>query len=156
MDFTLAQDVFDAANDYIERDEDGKLIGMWADYFKEKNLPTTDIDHIVPSLEADGNYGEITYAGLKPLVKVNGSYKTLNIAYYNSGELIKDQSCGDWSYFIGEEEVDDLIQSTTSDEKPNQIKIKFLGDESYLNKVLTVVNTRNDIVTKLNLEIVSL
>ena len=31
---TLAQDIFDQHTDYIEKDKNGDIIGMWANYYK--------------------------------------------------------------------------------------------------------------------------
>lgn len=48
--FTFAQVLFDEHNDYIERDKDtDKLIGMWADYYKEgkKLLKITYIQYFI-------------------------------------------------------------------------------------------------------------
>lgn len=57
--FTFAQDIFDQHHDYIERDEDGKLIGMWANYYSDKNLPTNE--PLVPEPELAGSYAQISY-----------------------------------------------------------------------------------------------
>ena len=64
---TLTQDKFDQHKDYIERDEDGKIIGMWCNYFDD-----------VPVYESNkkdeyDNKSEILYSGLKPELKVGGS-----------------------------------------------------------------------------------
>lgn len=151
--FTFAQDLFDDHHDYIERDENGKLIGMWANYYKEPNLPSDS--PILPEPELFGNYAEITFAGKDPHVKVNGSYKAVTVSYYNSKELLKDQTPGDWSYWINDTDATDLIKVLEGN-SPNTIKIKFLGDEEYLGKVLTIKNTRDNIVAELQLEIVAL
>ena len=129
---------------------------MWADYYKEYNLPVVDKDdpEILPQ-EIDGNYAEITYAGTEPLIKINGSYKRISIAYYNSNELLKDQTPGEWSYYIDDTEVSDLIKVLETD-NPNTIKIKFLGDEEYVGKILTVKNIRDNIVANLELQIIVL
>lgn len=151
--YTMKQDVFNPHLDYIERNEDGDTIGMWADMFKENNLP--NVAPIIPDPELNGNYAEITYAGSEPHIKVNGSYKKITVAYYNSKELLKDQTPGDWSYFIDDTNASDLVKVLET-EDPNTIKIKFLGDESYIGNTLRIVNTRNNIVAELQLQIVAL
>lgn len=151
--YTFAQDLFDQHHDYIERDENGKLIGMWADYYKEDNLPVNNPNESDPSLS--GNYATITYAGTEPHVKVNGGYKAVTITYYNVDESQIDQTPGDWSYWIGDTDATELVRVLETD-SPNTIKIKFLGDENYLGEVLTVKNTRNTLVAELQLQIVSL
>lgn len=151
--YTLKQDIYDTHHDYIERDDNNNIIGMWADYYKEDNLPS-DIP-IIPDPELSGDYAEITYAGTEPHIKVNGSYKKLTLTYYNSGEIIDDQTPGDWSYWIDDTDATELVKVLESDNS-NIIKIKFLGDEEYLGKSLTIKNVRNNIVAELQLQIVAL
>ena len=151
--FTFAQDVFDEHHDYIERDENGKLLGMWANYYKESNLPSEDTT--TPSSEDYGTYAEITYAGTDPHIKVNGSYKKINLTYYSTQSDTPDQTPGDWSYYIDDTDASDLIKVLETD-SPNSIKIKFLGDEEYLGKILTIKNTRDNVTAELQLQIVSL
>ena len=151
--YTFKQDVYDDHHDYIEKNDDGKIIGMWADYYSETNLPT-DIP-IQPDPSSTGNYAEITYAGVEPHIKVNGGYKAVTITYYNSNETLNDQTPGEWSYWIDDTNVSDLIKVLET-ESPNTIKVKFLGDEEYLGNVLTIKNTRDTIVAELRLEIVAL
>lgn len=154
--YTFKEDTFDQNHDYLEKDIDGNIIGYYADYFKENNLPTIEEDdpEVLPQ-ELEGNYAEITYAGSDPLIKINGSYKRISIAYYNSGELIKDQTPGDWSYLIDDTDASDLVKVLETD-TPNTIKVKFLGDEGYTGKILTIKNTRDDIVAELQLQIIVL
>lgn len=150
--FTFAQDLFDQHHDYIERDEDDKLLGMWANYFNEDNLPS---DNPSSDSQDQDNYAEITYAGTEPHIKVNGSYKKINITYYSTQSENPDQTPGDWSYWIDDTDVSDLIKVLETD-SPNSIKIKFLGDEEFLGKTLLVRNTRDNIIAELQLFITSL
>ena len=153
MNITLYQDMYNPHTDIIEKDENGNWIAAWADYFKESNLPPDK--PIEPDPTLSGNYAEITYAGAEPHIKVNGGYKAVTITYYNVDIPLEDQTPGDWSYWIDDTDVTDLIKvlETTS---PNTIKIKFLGDENYLGEVLTIKNTRDRLVAELQLQIVSL
>lgn len=151
--FTFAQDIYDQHHDYIERDEDGKLLGMWADFLKESNLPSQTIPASPP--EEYDTYAEITYTGTKPQIKVGGSYKTITLTYYSTQSDTPDQTPGTWSYFIDDTDVTDLIKVLETD-SPNTIKVKWLGDEDYLGKILIIKNTRDNIVAELQLEIVSL
>lgn len=151
--YTLKQDLFDSHHDYIERDSDGKIIGMWANYFKESNLPSDKQSE--PDPQSMGDYAEIDYAGAEPHIKVNGSYKAVTVSYYNSNKLLKDQTPGEWSYYIDETDAGELVK-VLSQTNPNTVKIKFLGDETYLGKVLTVKNTRGNITAELQLQIVAL
>lgn len=127
---------------------------MWCDYYKDSNLPS-DIPPEIPPQEMGNVYAEITYAGTEPHIKVNGSYKKIILTYYDPTRESTDQTPGDWSYWIDDTEVGDLIKVLETD-TPNEIKIKFLGDEEYLGKILTVKNTRDNVVGTLQLQIVSL
>lgn len=151
--FTFTQDIYDQHHDYIERDEDGKLLGMWADFLKESNLPSQTTP--TPPPEEYDTYAEITYTGTKPQIKVGGSYKTITLTYYSTQSDTPDQTPGTWSYFIDDTDVTDLIKVLETD-SPNTIKVKWLGDEDYLGKILIIKNTRDNIVAELQLEIVSL
>lgn len=127
---------------------------MWCDLLKESNLPL-DTSDITPSVTT-GEYAEITYAGAEPHIKVNGSYKKITLTYYSTTEDIVDQTPGEWSFWIDDVvEASDLIKVLETD-SPNILKIKFIGGEEYLGKVLTVKNTRNDVIGTLQLQIVSL
>ena len=151
--FTFAQTNFDQNHDYIERDENGKLLGMWADFYSEPNLPS--LEPIEPDPILSGNYAVITHSGKESHIKVNGSYKSITITYYNANELIDDQTPGDWSYWIDDTDVSGLV-TVLETSSPNTIKVKFVGDETYLGRVLTIKNTRNTLVAELQLQIVSL
>lgn len=151
---TLAQTEFNSHTDYVELDNDGNVIGMWADLLlSPDNTPQEPIDRST-------DYAEITFSGAKPQIKVGGSYKTLTITYYNSNQELDNQTPGDWSYTIDDTDVSDLITVLTPSEstalEDNQIKIKFLGNDEYIDKTLTITNSRDEIITKLNLDIVGL
>ena len=151
--YTLAQNAWNFHTDVVEYDDDGNVTGMWCDLIHEDNMPNETNPSISP--EEYGNYAEITYAGAKPQIKVNGSYKAVTITYLNSNEVLKDQTPGEWSYWIDDTDASDLVK-VLSQESSNTIKVKFIGDEEYLGKVLTVRNTKDNIVAELQLEIISL
>ena len=126
---------------------------MWANYWQSTNLPTDN--PLDPDPQIFGNYAEITYSGTEPHIKVGGSYKKLTLTYYNSNEVLKDQTPGNWSYFIDDTDATDLVKVLET-EDPNIIKIKFLGNEDYIGKVLTIKNIKDNVVGTLQLQIVSL
>ncbi len=150
--YTLAQDVWNPHTDYIEYDEDGNWLGGYADYYNEDNLP---IDKSSSDSQNQDAYAEITYAGTEPHIKVNGSYKKITITYYSTQSEDPDQTPGEWSYFIDDTDVSDLIKVLETDSL-NSIKIKFLGDEEYLGRTLLVKNIRDNITAELQLFITSL
>lgn len=153
INYTLAQDIYNPHTDYVEYDNDGNWLGGYADYYKESNLPSEDAT--TPSSEDYGTYAEITYAGTDPHIKVNGSYKKINLTYYSTQSDTPDQTPGDWSYYIDDTDASDLVKVLETDSL-NSIKIKFLGDEEYLGKILTIKNTRDNVTAELQLQIVSL
>ena len=153
MHYTLAQEEWNFHTDVVEYDDDGNVTGMWCDLLKESNLPSEDTT--IPSSEDYGTYAEITYAGTDPHIKVNGSYKKINLTYYSTQSDTPDQTPGDWSYYIDDTDASDLVKVLETD-TPNSIKIKFLGDEEYLGKILTIKNTRENVTAELQLQIVSL
>ena len=153
MHYTLAQEEWNFHTDVVEYDDDGNVTGMWCDLLKESNLPSEDTT--TPSSEDYGTYAEITYAGTDPHIKVNGSYKKINLTYYSTQSDTPDQTPGDWSYYIDDTDASDLVKVLETD-SPNSIKIKFLGDEEYLGKILTIKNTRDNVTAELQLQIVSL
>lgn len=156
MNMTLYQTEYNPITDVIEKDENGNWIAAWADLKGDGNLPTIETsDPEVLPLATIGDYAELTYSGTKPQLKVKGGYKAITIAYYNSGQLLKNQTPGDWSFTIDDTDVSDLITKLDTDD-PNKIKIKFLGDEHYLHKVLTVKNTREGITAEIKFEIIGL
>ena len=154
--FTCAQDLYNPHTDVIEYDDDGNWIGAWADLKKEGNVQQDE--PVDPAIIND--YAVIEYSGTAPTLKVNGSYKKITIKYYNSGELLANQTPGEWSFWYKDKDdkyvnVDDLVKILETDQE-NSIKIKFLGDEEYLGTILIVRNTRGKVVADFSFEIVSL
>ena len=166
---TLAQDRFDQHRDYIELDDDGDVIGMWADYYLS-TVPT-DHDENPPQEETC----IITYSGVKPELKVGGSYKTLTSTYYDADGNVEDKDVYEWKFKLNGEDICGVItdgnitqytnaesQFITIDEfgfdlngvrvievktpdmdsslNLNQIKVKFIATDDYYGSVLTVYN----------------
>lgn len=129
--YTFKQDVWNEHTDYMERNEDGELIGIWCDYYQDSVTP----DEPIPISE--NIYSKITYSGTKPEIKINGGYKKLTVTFYKDDEQVAFQH-GDWKFNIDNQDVSDLIEVTTSDLEENQIKIKFHGDDSYIGKMLVI------------------
>lgn len=159
---TLAQDNFDQHHDYIERDSNNKIIGMWADYY---NTVVSEED---PFIKHANYYSSITYSGVKPQIKLGGSYKKFTVNFYeNGGSDEIDFKKGEWKFFIkvGEEieggyiDASSVIQVLTesSDLKENQIKVKFTGDSSFIGQILLISYIdENNIKSFIEMEIVGL
>ena len=161
---TLAQDNFDQHNDYIERDSDNKIIGMWADYYKttvtEFNKEENS-DVIRNNLVSD-YYSSIAYSGAKPQLKIGGSYKKFTVNFYdNKTKQELDFKNGNWNFKFKDEDSDILsvlqILNEASDLKENQVKIKFTGDLSYIGKrIIVSYIDENSNETCIEIEIVGL
>lgn len=149
---TLAQTAFDEHKDYIERDSDGNIIGMWADYF-DSDITPTDPD---PDEKPISNYCSITYSGLNPDIRSGGSFKKFTVSFYDKDGNPIDFQSGEWSFKIGEEDASDLL--TIEDIAVNQKKIKFNRADDYIGKVLVVEYKSNeeDISSQVEIEILGL
>ena len=138
LQLTFSQTSFDQNNDYIEKDEDGNIIGMWADFYKS----TTPTDPDTPSPTPSNIYGKITAS--TSTIKVGGSYKTLTLKLYDAddNEVTDNYSSAtfNWTCYIKGNETDDLSNKVTWLNRNlfNQKKIKFPDDRSYLNKILVI------------------
>lgn len=136
---TLYQDFFDQNKDYIEKDSDGNIIGLWANYY-DSNIEPTDPD--TPSTTPSNIYGKITAS--TSTIKVGGSYKTLTLKLYDAddNEITDNYSSAtfDWTCYIKGNETDDLSNKVTwlNGSLFNQKKIKFPDDRSYLDKILVI------------------
>ena len=136
---TLYQDFFDQNKDYVEKDSDGNIIGLWADYY-DSNIEPTDPD--TPSPTPSNTYGKITAS--TSTIKVGGSYKTLTLKLYDAddNEVTDNYSSAtfDWTCYIKGNETDDLSDKVTwlNGSLFNQKKIKFPDDRSYLDKILVI------------------
>ena len=131
---TLAQDQFNAHTDYIEYKDDkdpSTIIGMWADYYSTDG--TTPSDVTPPS---ENVHSAITFVG-KANIKIGGSYKKFTVTFYD-GETPIDFKLGQWSFEIDGVDASSLVQTDATDVDANQIKVKFIGSEDYMGKILKV------------------
>lgn len=129
---TLYQTVFDEHFDYIEKDADGNIVGMWADYF------SSTIEPIENTPLPPENHLEITYSGAKPEIKSGGSYKKFTVNFYDADENPISFEQGTWSFDLEGNNATDLLDIKTDGLDENQIKIKFTGGDMYIGKNLNV------------------
>ena len=159
---TVAQNHFDQNVDYIEFDDNGNIIGMWADYFSSPIEPTDNPD-------IDPKIAVIEYLGGTPNMKVGGGYKKYSIVF--SDDTFKP---GTWQYFTRKTENDPWVPFTemmeiTDELAPNEIKLHFGLDKDktsnkttkdyydYINSILKITYTTLDgIETSLEAIITSL
>ena len=150
---TFAQDTFDQHNDYIETETDDqgrtKVVGMWADYWKDNVAPQDPPEDNPTWLLSD-----ITCSGARSFLKVGGGYKTLTVNFTKEDEPMPPIH-GDWFYTIAGEDASTLIVEKPTDQD-NQIKIKFIGDEQYIGQILTVAHVTDKTKAVIELPIESL
>lgn len=154
---TFAQDKWDQNRDYVERDEDGKVIGMWADYYK---CAVTPEDVPLPNPPVSEDYAVIEYAGKKPQMKVGGSYKKFSVLFYRDEEPIEYKQ-GAWSFVVDGSDISaelaTLTSTDSSDLNENEIKVKLPNDPSYIGKIMTVsFESEDGTNSTLDVEIIAL
>lgn len=129
---TLAQDQFNHNTDFIDSDEFGNVIGMWADYFKDNTVPENALFN-----ESNKPTITISYSG-NPSLRIGSGYKKLTVNFTMNNEP-SDFMVGQWQYFVGDEDVSDKISYSAIELNENEVKIKFAcKDYSYGGKILTV------------------
>lgn len=156
---TLYQDFFDQNKDYIEKDSDGNIIGLWANYY-DSNIEPTDPD--IPTPTPSTIYGKITAS--TSTIKVGGSYKTLTLKLYDvDGNEITDNYSSyspddfKWTCSITDgNKTTDLTDAVSwyKGKEFNQKKIKFPDNRDYLGNVLDVKCVVDEIETVEKFEII--
>lgn len=133
---TLYQDFFDQHRDYIEKDSDGNIIGMWASYFDSEITPTDPSTPTTPLSSITARISASTST-----IKVGGSYKNLTVNLFNdSNEDITTEYADatfTWTCSIDNEDWTDKVTWRDSTEY-NQKKVKFPNDTSVIGKILSV------------------
>lgn len=148
---TMAQDRYDQFKDYIEKDEEGNIVGMWGNYWQSSIEPeSTDI-------EDSGLFttitSKITYSGAVNQIKVGGS-KTFTVAFYEEDEAVEHDP-GEWSITLGGEEITDQAEITYP--APDKVRVKLGKDDSMIGKILSIVNTTSDgVVSQADVEVIPL
>lgn len=133
---TFYQNYWNEHTDYIEKDSDGNIVGMWADYFSSEIIPTDPPTPppILSSIAAKISTSTST-------IKVGGSYKSLTVNLFNdSNEDITTEYVDaefTWVCSIGDEDWTDKVAWRNGTEF-NQMKVKFTSDSSTIGKILSV------------------
>lgn len=132
---TLYQKPFNNNTDYIEKDENGIITGLWANYFggtapTDPSTPTTPPSSITARISASTS-----------TIKVSGSYKNLTVNLFNdSNEDITTEYADatfTWTCSIDNEDWTDKATWRAGTEY-NQKKVKFPNDTSTIGKILSV------------------
>ena len=133
---TIYQTVWSDNRDYIEKDENGRIIGMWASYFDSEIAPT---DPSTPTPTPSSTTARISAS--TSTIKVGGSYKNLTVNLYNdSNEDITTEYSDatiSWTCSIDNEDWTDKVTWRDGTEF-NQKKLKFHDDTSVIGKILSV------------------
>lgn len=133
---TLYQDFFDQHRDYIEKDSDGNIIGMWASYFDSEIAPTDPSTPTTPPSSITARISASTST-----IKVGGSYKNLTVNLFNdSNEDITTEYADatfTWTCSINNEDWTDKVTWRDGTEY-NQKKVKFPSGNSVIGKILSV------------------
>lgn len=133
---TLYQKPFNSNTDYIEKDENGIITGLWANYFggtapTDPDTPTTPPSSITARISASTS-----------TIKVGGSYKNLTVNLFNdSNEDITTEYADatfTWTCSIDNEGWTDKVTWRAGTEC-NQKKVKFPSDTSVIGKILSVM-----------------
>ena len=152
VQISLIEDLYNENTDYIERDEDGNIVAMYADYI-DGGLTPTEYKEDTPS----GDYAVLTYKGSQnSTIKVGGSYRTFIVTFYDkNGNEIEFEN-GTWSFEVDGASASDLVETATTTQT-NELKVKFVGGSSYISSVLTVTYTSESGITDgLNMNIAGL
>lgn len=132
---TLYQKPFNSNTDYIEKDENGIITGLWANYFDgtaptDPSIPTTPPSSITARISASTS-----------TIKVGGSYKNLTVNLFNdSNEDITTEytdATFTWTCSVDDEDWTDKVTWRAGTEY-NQKKVKFTSDSSTIGKILSV------------------
>lgn len=133
---TFYQNYWDSHRDYIEKDKNGNIIGMWADYY-DSSIEPTDPD--TPSTTPSSITAKISASTSS--IKVGGSFRTLTTNLFNeSNEDITSEyenSQFTWTCSIDGEDWTDIV-TWRSGAKFNQTKLSFPLDKTQLGKILSV------------------
>lgn len=163
-------------NDY---NKDNVVVkGWYANYFSNKtNVAESQPNAVINKTDREDVektfYGEITYSGLDSVLKVGGGYKKFTIKYYSlkdQSEVTSTNDVGQWTFELRHKDINtgelivedpkDLIQTILPDSnstlESNQIKIKFVGDVTYIGSVLRITNTSGNVTTCLDVDITGL
>ena len=134
---TLYQKPFNSNTDYIEKDENGIITGLWANYFDSEIAPTDPSTPTTPSSSITARISASTST-----IKVGGSYKNLTVNLFNNSNEDITTEYADatftWTCSIGDEDWTDKITWRAGTEC-NQKKAKFPSDKSVIGKILLVV-----------------
>ena len=132
---TIYQNFWNEHTDFIERDSDGNIIGMYANYFDSEILPE-DTTHLIEDIPFKSTKIEASSS----FIKIGGSYKLLTAKLFSeNNEDISDsykEASFKWSCFVEEIDLSDKVIWLPQPE--NKMKIKFPNDKTFMGKILKI------------------
>lgn len=150
---TLYQKPFNSTTDYIEKDENGLIIGLWANYFGS----VTPTDPSIPTPPPFSINAKISAS--TSTIKVGGSYKNLTVNLFNDSNEDITTEYSDatitWTCSIDNEDWTDKVTWRDGTEY-NQKKLKFPNDTAVIDKILSVKCTIGKDDTTIESEFLSL
>ncbi len=135
---TFAQDLYDPHRDYIEFDDDGNIVGKWADYYTD-NIPAEseeDFSNISVKVSVVG----------QAKVKVGGGYKKVCVNFFKDDQEVEYMK-GTWKYSIGGEDASALVEMSTQTLEENEVSFRFIGTDDYIGEILTVTYTTDTLIS---------
>lgn len=148
---TLYQDTYNPVTDYIDK-TDPDHWRMYADYYKFPATPEFSENEETENTPT----GELRISSNTALVKIGGSYKTLTAMVYdeNSEDITSNYSSFSWSFALGDgTDATDLVTTSEVPGSANKIKVKFLGDDSYVGQRLIATCTADDLTDEHSFDI---
>lgn len=141
--FTVAQDLENQHITKAEYDEYGNVTKWWADWDSTAIEPVEAVNNndFSPTTPDDTPsptptlISKITCSG-KPQIRIGGSAKTFTVIYMDTEGNIIDQLPDGWGFYVDDVSVPPNLLTLSSD--GNKVKVKFLGDDSYIGKIFTV------------------
>lgn len=124
---TLKQDRWDPELDYIDKDDVDDKFAMYANYFLSGQAPV-DEDSSSVKIHCSSN-----------TIKCGGSYRTFTATVFTTKgkDITADVDSVKWKVTIGDIDAIEAGLVAISGEG-TKIKIKFLGDRSYLTQIMHV------------------
>ena len=117
--------------------KNGKIIGMWADYYDYKtdinDYGSKDKEELLTAISSKIETSSNT-------LKVGGSYKLLSLHIFNHELDITDSYSKynfSWSCYINDKDFTNQV-IWLQQKDFNKIKIKFPNERKYLNKILNI------------------
>lgn len=148
VQFALYQDTYNPKTDYIDK-SDPDHWRMYADYYKFPAIPEVDETE---SQEVIAPIGSCVVSSTTAHFKVGGTYKTLAAVFYDeNGEEI---TVSDYIWSFRMEDGSEAPVETKEATDENKIKVKFVGDESYVGQNIIAACTASGITGQESFDVI--